>query len=106
MANLRNELKSRHASLRRLYDDLRESSFARRAWDSDVRARRTLGSDSTIEHRVLAEHFLVNWTNWKGLLDRFCRYFGQEIHSFPTAWSKLIVNCELLVFILARDRER
>ena len=47
MANLRNELKSRHASLRRLHDDLRDSSFARRDWNTEVRARRTLGSDDT-----------------------------------------------------------
>src|ERR1017187_1283705 len=105
MANLRNELKSRHASLRRLYDDLRDSSFARLGWNTEVRARRTLGSDATIEHWFLAEQFLINWSDWKGLLDRFCRYFGQETDSFPKTWSKLIVNCELLVFILARDRE-
>ena len=41
MANLRNELKSRHASLRRLYDDLKGSSFARAGWNTEVRARRT-----------------------------------------------------------------
>jgi hypothetical protein len=50
MANLKNELKSRQASLRRLYDDLRDSSFARQDWNAAVRARRTLGSDETIEH--------------------------------------------------------
>jgi hypothetical protein len=46
MANLKNELKSRQASLRRLYDDLRDSSFARQDWNAAVRARRTLGSDA------------------------------------------------------------
>jgi hypothetical protein len=104
MANLRNELKSRQASLRRLHDDLRESSFARRAWNSEVRPRRTLGSDATIEHWFLAEHFLVTWSNWTGLLDRFCRYFGQEFDTFPKTWAQLVANCDLLVFMLARDR--
>ena len=104
MANLRNELRSRHLSLRRLHDDLRESSFARLGWNTEVRARRTLGSNDTIEHWFLAEHFLLNWSNWTGLLNRFCRYFGQDIHSFPKAWSQLIAKCDWLVFTLARDR--
>jgi hypothetical protein len=105
MANLKNELKSRQASLRRLHDDLRDSSFARRNWNAEVRARRTLGSDETIEHWFLAEHFLVTWSNWQGLFDRYCRYFGQSADTFPGTWSQLIAKCEVLVFILARDRD-
>ena len=38
MANLRNELKSRHASLRRLYDDLQELVLCAADWDTEVRA--------------------------------------------------------------------
>ena len=104
MANRRRELKSRQVSLRRLHDDLRESSFARRDWNAEVRARRTLGSDDTVEHWFLAEQFLMTWSNWQGLFERFCRYFGQPAESFPKTWSQLIANCELLVFTLARDR--
>ena len=99
-----NELKSRQVALRRLHDDLRDSSFARRGWNDDVRARHTLGSDETVEHWFLAEHLLMTWSNWQGLFDRFCRYFGQPIDLFPKTWSKLIADCEVLVFTLARDR--
>ncbi len=104
MANLRNELKSRQTTLRRLHDDLRDSSFARLEWSAEVRARRTLDSDATIEHWFLAELFLLTWSNWAGLLERFCRYFGQELESFPKTWSQLIANCNLLVFTLTRDQ--
>jgi hypothetical protein len=104
MANLRNELKTQQAFLRRLHDDLRDSSFARRDWDAAVRARRTLGSDETIEHWFLAEHFLMKWSDWLGLFDRFCRYFGQSANDFPKTWSQLIGKCEVLVFTLARDQ--
>ena len=38
----------------------------------------------------------------QGLFDRFIRYFGQPADSFPKTWSQLSVNCELLVFTLAR----
>ncbi len=97
-------LKSRQALRRRLHDDLRDSSFARRDWNTDVRARRTLGSDETIEHWFLAEHFLATWSNWLGLFDRFRRYFGQPADAFPRTWFQLIGNCEVLVFTLTRDR--
>jgi hypothetical protein len=105
MANLKGELKSRHASLRRLYDDLKSSSFARQGWKTDVRARRTLGTDETIEHWFLAEHFLTTWSNWRGLLDRFNRYFGQSEDSFPKTWAQFIVGCDVLVFRLVREKE-
>jgi hypothetical protein len=105
MPNLRSELKSRYASLRRLHDDLRDSSLSRPGWDIQVRARRTLGSDEPIEHWFLAEHFLVGWSNWSGLFDRFRRYFGQPDDSFPRTWAKLIADCEVLVFRLTREDE-
>jgi hypothetical protein len=105
MANLRGELKSGHASLRRLYDDLKSSSFARLGWNTEVRARRTLGTDDTIEHWFLAEHFLISWSNWRGLLDRFGRYYGQSDESFPKTWFQLVVGCDVLVFQVAREQE-
>src|SRR5215470_3515421 len=105
MVDYRRELKSRYSSLSRLYEDLRGTAFARMDWDAEVLARRTLGSDDRIEHWFLAEHFLVTWSNWRGLLDRFCRYFGQPVESFPKTWSQLIVKCEVLVFQLAQERE-
>jgi hypothetical protein len=105
MANLRNELKSRHASLRRLYNDLKGSSFARAGWNTEVRARRTLGSDDTIEHWFLAEHFLITWSNWRGLFNRFRDYFGQPEDAFPKTWALMITNCEVLVYQLAREEE-
>jgi hypothetical protein len=105
MANLRSELRSRHAALRRLYDDIKSSSFARLNWDTEVRARRTLGTDDTIEHWFLAEHFLISWSNWRGLLDRFGRYFGQSDESFPKTWYRFVVDCDVLVFDLARQKE-
>ena len=72
MADHRHELKSRYDSLPRLYDDLSGTALARRGWRDEVIARRTLGSDERIEHGFLAEHFLVTWSNWRGLLDRYC----------------------------------
>ncbi|MFI5458511.1 MAG: hypothetical protein ACHRXM_24020 [Isosphaerales bacterium] len=105
MANLRNELKSRHASLRRLHDDLRDSSFSRPGWSTEVIARRTLGDDQRIELWFLAEHFLTTWSNWRGLLDRFLGYFGQSEDSFPKTWARLIANCDVLVDQLAREEE-
>ena len=104
MANHRQELRSRYDVLRRLYDDLRETTFARLDWHAEVLARRTLAQDERIEHWFLAEHFLVTWSNWRGLFDRFCRYFGQPADSFPKTWSQLIANCDVLVFRLTRDR--
>jgi hypothetical protein len=103
MAGIRDELKSQHASLRRLHDDLRDTSFAKRDWNDAVRARRTLGSDETIEHWFLAEHFLLSWSNWQGRFDRFCRYFGRPTGTFPKTWTQLTIQCELLAYILARD---
>lgn len=105
MVNVRSELKSRHASLRHLYQDVKDSSFARLGWDTEVRARRTLGTDETIEHWFLVEHFLISWSNWRGLLDRFARYFGQSGDSFPKTWAQFISGCDVLVFELARERE-
>jgi hypothetical protein len=104
MANVRNELKSRQITLSRLHNDLKDSFVAKRDWNTEVRARRTLGSDETIEHLFLAEHFLMTWSNWQCLFERFCCYFGQPAESFPKTWSQLIANCEVLVFMLARDR--
>jgi hypothetical protein len=104
MASIRDELKAQQASLRRLHDDLRDTSFAKRDWNDAVRARRTLGSDETIEHWFLAEHFLLTWSNWQGLFDRYCRYFGRPVDSFPKTWTQLVAQCELLAFILARDQ--
>ena len=63
------------------------------------------GSNATIEHWFLAEHYLINWSNWTGLLDRFRRCFGQEIDNFPKSCSQLIANCNVLAFGLARDAE-
>jgi len=50
----------------------------RRGWNTEVIARRTLGDDDRIELWFLAEHFLTTWSNWRGLVDRFHRYFGQS----------------------------
>jgi hypothetical protein len=105
VANLRSELKSRHAYMRRLYDDLKGSSFARAGWNTEVRARRTLGSDDTVEHWFLAEHFLITWSNWRGLFDRFRGYFGQPEDAFPKTWAQMITNCDVLVYQLAREEE-
>jgi hypothetical protein len=55
MADHRQELKSRYDALRRLYDDLHGTTFARQDWHAEVVARRTLGSDERIEHWFLAE---------------------------------------------------
>jgi len=103
MADHRRELKSRYRALSRLYADLSSTAFARRDWHDEVLDRQTLGSDERIEHWFLAEHFLANWSNWSGLLDRFSRYFGQCLDSFPKSWSKFTLNCDALVFQLARD---
>ena len=102
MADHRRELKSQYDALRRLYDDLHGTTFARRDWHAEVIARRTLGSDDRIEHGFLAEHFLIAWSNWRGLFDRYCRDFGQPAQSFPGTWSRLIAQCDVLVFRLAR----
>ena len=103
MADHRRELKSQYDALRRLYDDLHGTTFARRDWHAEVVARRTLGSDDRIEHGFLAEHFLIAWSDWRGLFDRYCRYFGQPAESFPGTWSRLIAQCDVLVFRLARE---
>jgi hypothetical protein len=105
MGNLRSELRSRNAALRRLYADLSGTAFARIPWSTDVVARQTLGSDERIEHWFLAEHFLVTWNNWQGLFERFCLYFGQPTDTFPRAWTDFTAKCDALVFSLARDEK-
>ena len=105
MANFKHELRSGYNRLRGLREDLHAPAFARMDWNDLVLARRTLGPDKRIEHGFLAEHFLVTWTNWRGLLDRFCRYFGQSEDTCPKTWAQLSTKCEVLVFTLARERE-
>lgn len=103
MADHKGGLRSQYNALRRLYADLHGTTFARRDWHAEVPTRRTLKSDERIEHWFLAEHFLITWSNWRGLFERFRRYFGQPADSFPRTWSELVAKCDVLVFRLVRD---
>ncbi len=105
MSGFRRELRSRYDELRRLYRDLGDTFFARQDWNAEVTARQTLRSDDRIEHWYLAEHFLVAWSNWSGLLERYHRYFGQPDDAFPETWSRLAEKCDVLVYQLAREPE-
>jgi hypothetical protein len=106
MANFKGELRSGYNRLRGLREDLYATAWlGRRGWDELVLAKRSLGPEERIEHGFLAEHFLVTWANWQGLLDRSCRYFGQPEDKRPKTWAQLSTKCEVLAFALARDRE-
>lgn len=70
-----------------------------------VPARRTLGDGVQVEVWYLAQHFLLSWIDWSGLLDRYVGYFGQDEEVFPRTWATLDANCRSLAGQLRHDRQ-
>jgi hypothetical protein len=48
------------------------------SWGENITAPRTIGSDDQVEAWYFAEHFLDTYVDWRDLLDRWSRYFGQS----------------------------
>jgi hypothetical protein len=64
--------------------DLDSADFRRGVdWNATVVAKHTFAEPCPIERWALAEHFLTGWIEWRGILDRWGRYFGQ----LQDAWS-------------------
>lgn len=89
--------------VRQLYDDLYPPVLTRQDWQGSVFARRSLGDSVPVELWYLAEHFLLTWSDWRGLFHRYLRYFGQPESRIPRSWFALDRNCAHLAARLLRD---
>src|SRR3954447_14365376 len=100
MSNLKGELKARYRGLRSLHQDIHELNFVGKPWEEQVAARRTLGDRDKIEYGFLAEHFLLSWSNWTGLVDRYSRFFGRPVEELGKGWPGFIAKADLEVYVL------
>jgi len=89
--------------VRHLYDDLYPPVLTRQDWQGSVFARRSLGDNVPVELWYLAEHFLLAWSDWRGLFHRYLRYFGQPESRIPPSWFSLDRACADLASRLLRD---
>lgn len=96
-------LQQSYREVGQLYADLQPPVFARQEWGGTVYARNSLGDDVQVEVAYLAEHFLLAWNDWRGLKDRYLRYFGQPEEKLPKAWQKFGARCQTLAYQIGRD---
>jgi hypothetical protein len=98
-------LRQGYGEVQRLYRDIRQAVVERRDWNSLVFAPRVLGDHVPVEAWYLAEHFLLAWSDWRGLKQRYIRYFGRREESLPQTWRRVDKQCQRPVEQLLRERE-
>jgi hypothetical protein len=104
MSSQKKELRDRFRELQSLHGDVHEAAFVGKPWAELVVARRTLGDREKIEFGFLAEQFLLTWSNWTGLVDRYCRFFGRQVEDLGKRWPNFIASADLEVYYLVRKR--
>jgi hypothetical protein len=97
-------LQQSYREVDKLYEDIYPPVFSRQDWEGSVFAHRTLGDKSPVEVWYLAEHFLLAWSDWWGLCDRYLSYFGQPENKLPRTWWKLKTRCRSLIDQIFQDR--
>lgn len=82
-------LRQLYKELNNLYRDCVRLAGTIQDWNEHVIASRTLGNDAPVEAWFLTEQFLLVWSDWSGLLERYQKYFGATEKELPKSWRQL-----------------
>jgi hypothetical protein len=105
MSDVMRTLRDGARQVQKLQKDLHPPTLSRRGWKDTVFARQTLGDEAEIELWYLAEHFLLAWHDWHGLIERFPRYFGEPEQPFSETWRRVDADCTVLADQLLRNKQ-
>jgi hypothetical protein len=73
-------------------------------WQRTTMSSSVVGLGTPVERLFLADYFLMTWTEWRGLYERYPRYFGRSPEAFPLQWHQTAYRCEHLAATLMEDR--
>lgn len=93
MSEFRRRINRMAGSLRNMLREVPNPLSWQPSWQGTIAAPRTLGSDDTVESLFLAQHFLGTYVDWRDLVDRWSRYFGQADSPLAGTSDKLNTRC-------------
>jgi hypothetical protein len=96
-------LRRQAKELNALERDLRADPEEPIDWARTTMSSAVAGLGNPVERAFLADYFLTTWTEWRGLYERYPRYFGRPEESLPHQWHQTAHQCRHLADRLFRD---
>lgn len=103
MSEFLQRLRRQAKELNALERDLRVHPKESMDWQRTTMSSAVVGLGTPVERSFLADYFLTTWAEWRGLYQRYPRYFGHAQESLPHPWHRTAHQCRRLAGRLFRD---
>ncbi len=103
MSDFVQRLRRQAKELNALERDLRVKAEESVDWKRTTMSSAVVGLGIPVERSFLADYFLTTWAEWRGLFERYPRYFGLPSEELPHQWHQTDHLCRRLADTLLGD---